>query len=1478
MESFMKRFTFYGLTALVLTVVVMVMSAIIPAQAAKENVIYISENGTGDGSSPTSPLGSVEVIAPSLPDETTNWEKYTGDHYEKNSALYRAAERLASTGGKIVLVGDVSIDFTKTCAGAVKYNTDGSIVYNEDGTVYGARQTFRDFFMPTHGAQEIVITNEGYNGRLMLTEGAFLLLGGKTVFRDLDIVTHDGNATDAGAKKNFAICCNGYEAIFDEGLTVRSYSGNLNAGTASERSKTAGNKDYFVSIVGGGRYGVLERDSDITVKSGTWGMLSGSNRSNGGDEQFGDVSVTIDGGTFLGPIVGGGSYYAALSTFGNVDMTINGGTFYGNIYAIGKMKLGYENASVKMTVNGGSFANSNKIAKCYNASYDVPLTVDLTNCTLADSTINTLLNGLNGVTLLYPSKWATSATVSAYNNVAFKGDRYDGKGFKLNVTYNNGKTAVVEYTPENKGFGFELDTASSGTKTLKWSYGGAGGSLSVNVLNIPYPELLGAQVGVVSDNLGKMRFVARASIDVGGGVSFSESGEKPYGFIAFINSDATKDLKLDLTENGNYIYLDGQLFREALDPEGVLNNKEIRTFSAELTNLSIKDYNTDITVVAYFKFTYNGKEYVRYSEAVNKRVLSVANAAYESPNETADGKAFLKENIIDKYAEYVSNKNGVYDAAKAEEYRAAVVAALKETASYKWTPSTTFTLKTDGVTNTYTAGTVYSGIPYVNGSMATLKEFESYIKVISGTNGKTNMYVGPIRGIYDIFGEGKFDANGNLVSVSSGAVSSTSYTSALTSKGQGIVEKYVSSDMLYISDFFPSTDYSAIYNAWNSIGLDADVLSGIKGALPSDDNGIVAVGSYNVSGSDTGDICSSNGTSKMYNAYYACKIGDVLVSTDKGTLYMVTGVANGSNASSAIKVTYTSPNLSGNTHFRIDESVTLQTLYNDGFIPVTASELATGVKSPETTFVLGFDGEDTLKTGSVKGTVESNKAIQSITVKLGIGEKYIYNKTLYYTDSTTVTKSVDLRIFDFSANLTYLTAGEKYTLTVSAVTAGDGDEKILAQYDYTKPLYDLDKYAKVFTSANTPILKLPADLKQSAIDNMWAMFNDYNWSPSHNFQYKQDSSISGFQPTSKYLKSRNYKGILYADMRATSAEFAKTLVNGVLKIDTSKPYSGGYYTIRWEEIMGNHCSASMFHAYQHSSRVSAGYGSRLNPDMITVGNEDIFAKFAKYVVGNTKSMTYAYGFESMYESIAQWQTGDYMYNSDDGGGHTRMVSKVYVVRDSSTGKIDPDKSYVLMCEQTDTLISERIDSQSYKLYVDKNEDGITYMYFSKSNLTVSSQGKKYSTFSSFYKDYGFDTTWWMNNKYTFKELCGDSYAAMGCRPFEYETDTAEEIFVGVNRVPTFAELSGASSVIPTVVESNYPMVSVFARVTTASGETVSEILGYRAQTNVYQYDTTKMKANFTTGLNALSSGSYKISLIVELAVGEVEVLTYDYTK
>ncbi|MDD4729699.1 MAG: hypothetical protein PHN55_13240, partial [Dysgonamonadaceae bacterium] len=190
------------------------------AAASSPNVIYISDAGTGDGSSPSSPLKAVTVIENTTPPSDPNYQFWYGQRYYMNCVLYQAFEKLTETGGTVVLVGDVTIGYSKTYS-------NSSI-------------TSRDYYFPDHGENMITVTSSyngvNYGAKLTLTEGAYLSLSGNTTFE---------NITFATGETNRAICCNNNKAVFGEGIVCVTTSGH---------DATPSNATRFLSIAGGTRY------------------------------------------------------------------------------------------------------------------------------------------------------------------------------------------------------------------------------------------------------------------------------------------------------------------------------------------------------------------------------------------------------------------------------------------------------------------------------------------------------------------------------------------------------------------------------------------------------------------------------------------------------------------------------------------------------------------------------------------------------------------------------------------------------------------------------------------------------------------------------------------------------------------------------------------------------------------------------------------------------------------------------------------------------------------------------------------------------------------------------------------------------------------------------------------------------------------------------------------------------------------------
>ncbi len=1357
--------------------------------------IYISNTGTGTGSSAASPLGPTVVITRDAPVGTDAYNYYyavdangASDSTKKfhfNSVLYQAAEKLAETGGQIVLVGDVTLDYSTSYSGS-------SIVD-------------RDFFMPDHGDNLIYITAQN-GAKLNITEGVHFTFGGNTYIDNVEIVT---------SMTNRLMCCNGNKVVLGENIVC--------SNTANSTSRT-----YFITVAGGHRYGNATYDTDLTIKGGTWNDIYGSNRGNAGSVHKGDVNLSILGGTFKGVINAGANTGKAVHS-GNVNLFIGGGTFAGDIYVCSSMGNGYKNSVANVKINGGTFASGSQVLNHYQwvaatTGYAPYLTLDLSECKSSNAQIEYLLTECPADKIIYPAKWCTKATIKTEpkNSVCFLNEPFDASGLVLDVTYRNGKTATVAYSDNSGGFKFSIDSTSLGTKTMSWRYGNvAYKTTQTEVINVPTPELLGAQIGVNSQNIGGLRFVAEVKKPYGSGVNVTD-----YGFIALDDTYLTKD---ELIKSGTLyginiknISANGTVFRP--ENQTVYNNNMKMTFSGVYPNLVLSDYNKQVAAIAYVKFTYNGKTYVRYSDVVKRSILGVADEALNSSLESESNKDWIRANVVVAYENYNAGRNDLVDSAKATELRNKVMQVYNEAITYKWTPSSDIDL--DGTV--FKAGTTYYGMPYVNNRKATLSEFKSHITTIGGNN----VYVGPILGYQELY-EGL-------------AANATNEKTFYEGSVQPYLE-HVDNGYTHIEKFFPGCDYSLIVNAWNSVGTNATWPVSLSSFIPSSGKGTVPVGNYDSSASktDTKTIVDANGQTVMYAAYAACKPGDVLLNiSSKGrSLWVVSAASSGENVTvSHGGVTLVTKN-DGYSNYTQNKTYTFANLYDSGFIPVTIPELATGLQTQTSAVLTGFDGDLAMKTGVMNGVIESNRQIISVNVSIKRGSNAIYDKTIYYNSASDMnTNRVYLTDFDIANTVKYLVEKKSYVLSVK-VEIGKEGVITLVQHTYTAPAIDYSKYSYYKTFA------LPTNLEQAAIDHMWDQFN-IEWTPQHNIFL---TGASSFNLDTMFLAGKTYKGVMYSNTRATLDEFNSVLTTSggkkVMPVDiTGKETKvvGGktYYVINWDDIVGNHCSAAMYHAYQQSSRM---YDlSRRNPNMRILGlsGGDYFYEMGAWV-GDTRSVTKVYGEQAMYEVYAQIEKGDFIYKNARGGGHTRLIDmNAYVVRDAN-GKIDPDKSYITCVEQTDTLESTYSGS-----------DGTT----------------------DWTSSLGYDTTWFMDHKYTFRKLFNGNCVIY--RPTEFITNETEQAYVGLTSTITPAMLTSDNGTSGTgiqgIVESNYPLRRVTVKLyNTSTGALVTTAEKKGLQTN-YSYNL----ANFKNTLNVygLPAGNYKIVVTAEIAKGVVDLATVSFTK
>ena len=269
-------------------------------EAPEPGVIYISADGTGDGSTSDKPLGHDPAYTTERDSATESVRKAA---YTKH-VLYRAFQKLAATnGGKIVLVGDVAID---TVASSRVPTAEGQKLAPAELTLPNAKGL-------------VTITSAG--GKLILDldkcNTTFLELQSDVTFENIEMV-HKYDPDDLNSLGTpFAFEADGNALVMGEGVVVTS----LNADT-----NQAG--DMYPIIVGGNRWRNDVVDTDVTIKSGTWNMVVaggyGLDPTNTASIS-GNATLNIDGGK-IGTVYGTGSQLKPYGTVkGSATITVNGG-------------------------------------------------------------------------------------------------------------------------------------------------------------------------------------------------------------------------------------------------------------------------------------------------------------------------------------------------------------------------------------------------------------------------------------------------------------------------------------------------------------------------------------------------------------------------------------------------------------------------------------------------------------------------------------------------------------------------------------------------------------------------------------------------------------------------------------------------------------------------------------------------------------------------------------------------------------------------------------------------------------------------------------------------------------------------------------------------------------------------------------------------------------------------------------------------
>lgn len=295
---------------------------------AAGNVVYVADGGSGDGSTATSPVGT----------------------------LTDAYNALGDAGGTIVVCGKYTVS--------------------------------EQFVAPSHSGKVLITSYDGTvdyesTNNAAIDFYANMYLSGETAFNHLTLR-----------------CCSTAENSYPYyGIFGRANDVTLGTGIVSEKDE---NSNTYLSFIGGSSAVYKNKTANIIIKSGIWQRVRGGANKGGGtnyninitvnggkfmeklvlascatsgdNSHSGDISATINGGTFYGGVCLT-SFLSDSDTYsGSASVTVNGGTVYG-ILGVAFDKIGTYGGDFSLEINGGEFSHITDV--CGAASLDGDMTSTL---------------------------------------------------------------------------------------------------------------------------------------------------------------------------------------------------------------------------------------------------------------------------------------------------------------------------------------------------------------------------------------------------------------------------------------------------------------------------------------------------------------------------------------------------------------------------------------------------------------------------------------------------------------------------------------------------------------------------------------------------------------------------------------------------------------------------------------------------------------------------------------------------------------------------------------------------------------------------------------------------------------------------------------------------------------------------------------------------------------------------------------------
>ncbi len=666
----------------------------------EENVIFIRDGGTGDGSSSSSPL-SAEPGVSALSDISGTPPTYM------DTALWQAFWKLRETGGTVVICGEIDL---------------------HANIVEGTASSSRNFDLPSHGKNLIRVTSvwkgvdyRNAGARLIIETPTQLVLDGETEWDDVNIVTKGTGRI---------ISCNGHRTVFGAGVACSVYD-----------PANASNAGYYPTVVGGNRFKILETDTDLTILGGTWDMICAGSYSinitnTSRDMPYGtltgDAHLTFGGNAvckrgIFGTTNNNGTPDAATTAYhtGNVFITVTGGNVT-TIYGAGNGRFGNKNATVYLKVTGIADSVSSCSTKVSTGSLNFAPSYAVLDLSEFTGNPDVFITGSGFTNIVPPTGRLVSCGVSTApeRKIYAQGEMIDFTGMLVRARYRSGaaassqKIASFLYSPLIDGFSLVSLPANGATSVTAAYQGLSMPAISIVVTDKTAPSVLGAQTKTSNALSQGLRFIAKIDRQ-------DAENVESYGFMILPEKALPFLEELRFGPVGGAKVIDATGTELAETAYGEIDREEWLLFSGDTDAIDVEHYGTDYAAVAFIKYIYNGTEVISYSEPVTRSVYGVSLAAASSEKESGQTKSWLKTNVVSRAARGAGNP---VSEGKSMELRSSIVSYMQTMSEVAWKTAEDIDYRgtLSYSTPLYSKDTLYYGLPY-NSSYGNATAFASLL-------------------------------------------------------------------------------------------------------------------------------------------------------------------------------------------------------------------------------------------------------------------------------------------------------------------------------------------------------------------------------------------------------------------------------------------------------------------------------------------------------------------------------------------------------------------------------------------------------------------------------------------------------------------------------------------------------------------------------------------------------------------------------